>query len=209
LVPIVPDLYMIAPDYYTSDHGGHLTGNGYRWFGAKKGRIIHDIIDGGYGWKPMHLINLSYRGNEVLVDLHVPVTPVQIQPFFAYTNLVSYADSGFSVQDASGFRTVVASIPPAKTQVLLTCAGGPLVGPVRVWYADKGVGPVTHGGGGNIADSDQGHSLINWDYLGDGNAQVLGENQPGAITASHPVTNNAPVPTLNWLIPFSELATPG
>ena len=212
ITPITPDVYMVGPDYAFPDHGGHLTANGYRWLGAMQGKVYHKVIDQGLAWKPMHCIGLTYRGNQIIVDLYVPVPPVALQDIMNYTGLVSFADAGFTVTDATGVgRTITGvSVPPnTSTQIALAFSGAALTAPPRVTYADAGTNGSNHNGAGNVRDSDPTVALVTYQYLGDGNGQELTENITLAVGPTQPVSNGSVFPLWNWLVPFNELATAG
>ena len=208
-VPLAPNLVMTGPDYQTPNHGQHRTGNGYRWRGSYDAVIWHSVIDKGIGWKPTHLTRLLYRGNQILLGFHVPYAPLQLQPIFINTALALFNDAGCTVTDAVGARTITSAVVVGQTGLLLTVSGAALSGPVRVIYGDVNINGSGHNGAGNICDTSPLKSVVPWVYLGDGQGQVLGENQPGPISATQPVANGQPMTLYNYCVNFSELATAG
>jgi hypothetical protein len=200
--PYTPNMYLMGPDYYTTDHANqHLTGNGYRWSGAQFGKIMARVMEYGQGWLPLICIAASFRGSQVLLDFHVPEPPLQFGCPYDNTTPITYADAGFCVYDASGLNAVI-GYTIYDTCIVLQCTrnivgNAPNSAAPIVKYADA----LLHKGLGNICDSDpwvaQEVQIFNA-----GSGQDLGENLTAAASLTNPSQNGQPYPCWNWLCPF-------
>ena len=155
LNPPFPDWYMVGPGYPYPDNGFHYTPNGSRNFGLKFGEVLHKIFERGEGWLPLHPINITARGNQILVDFHVPEPPLANDIAYLNTTATSYADWGFGASDAVGGLGITSVAFPtlpegslADACILITCDRN-ITLPGTLTYAD---GP-NHNGTGNLRDS--------------------------------------------------------
>ena len=184
----LPDWFMVGPSYPVTEKGGHLDPNGYRWLGQQFGKVMHQVLDLGEGWKPLHPLRATLRGCQVLVDFHAPHPPLVFSPCCRRPAPVEFADGGFSVSDAAGRIGVVAAAVVAETSVLLMLERAPGADPV-LWYADQTV----HGGYGNLRDSDPAEASRDYEWR-EGSGQY-----PAARIAA---LMGRPYPLWNWCIAF-------
>lgn len=169
-------IYLIGPNYGYKDAANHPTSDGYRNLGEKMAQVVHKVQVLQQGWKPLYCINAQFRRKHVLLTMHTPEPPLQVQQTYVGTTLTTIADYGFEIYDDDGPNPIVAItlynsiIDIECTRPLLT-AKHP-----HVQYAG-----VNYGGEGNICDSDTGVS-----YYAD------------SVSA-------APYPMWNWLCSFDKL----
>jgi hypothetical protein len=193
LAPPNPDVYMIGPYYAVPDFGVHLTTNGYRWFGEMYGKITHRLFERGESWLPLSPTNITYQGNTILVDFHVPEPPLQFQSCYIDTTPTLFSDAGFSVTDSVGSNPVSAVVLVGDTVVQITCARL-LIGPVTVNYAADSA----HTWSGNLCDSDPTVSNTSYQYT-DFSGQSPCEELENLVSS--------PYPLWNWCVVFSMPAT--
>lgn len=182
------DWYLVAPSYpVTGKSGGHLDPNGYRWLGMQFGKVMHQVLDLGRGWKPLHPIRATYRGTQVLVDFHVPAPPLQFQPCYVETTATTYAAKGFKVTDDAG--TVSITVEISGDACVLITLGRELSTNPYIWYGDKTV----HSGYGNLCDSDATIASDDYEY-------TAGTGQYAA--AEIVALEDLPYPLWNWCCLF-------
>jgi len=189
----LPDWFMVGPAYPVTEKGGHLDANGYRWLGQQFGKVMHKVLDLGEGWKPLHPLQATWRGTQVLVDFHVPHPPLVFGPCYVRTKATTFADGGFSVTDDTGRIGVIAAAVVAGACVLLVLERPPGENPV-LWYA----GQAAHGGYGNLRDSDPTEASQAYEYHA-GSGQY-----PGADIAE---LVGKPYPLWNWCVAFRVALT--
>lgn len=182
------DWYLVAPSYPVTDKAGHLDPNGYRWLGMQFGKVLHQVLDLGRGWLPLHPIQATWRGAEVLIDFHVPQPPLQFQNTYTVLTATDYTAKGFRVTDDDGSLTIssveIVSDACVRLTVSRTLAANPFV-----WYGSK----TTHNGNGNLCDSDATIASDVYEYAS-GTGQYAGAD----IVA----LKDNPYPLWNWCVLF-------
>lgn len=187
------DWYLVAPSYPVTDKAGHLDPNGYRWLGMQFGKVLHQVLDLGRGWLPLHPIQATWRGSEVLIDFHVPQPPLQFQAAYSVLTATTYAAKGFRVTDDDGAVTISAVDIVSDACVRLTLARTLADNPF-VWYGSK----TTHNGNGNLCDSDPTIASADYEYAS-GTGQYAGAD----IVA----LKDNPYPLWNWCVLFRMAIT--
>ena len=198
--PPFPDWFLFGPGYAYLDDQFHYTPNGARNFGAKFGQLFHKIFTLGQGWLPLSPTQVTCRGNQILIDFHVPEPPLAFDVAYLATTPILYPDYGFAATDSAGLLNVVSvafpTLPDGTTAdacVLITVDRTIAAGCV-VTYAD---GP-NHNGTGNLRDSDPTVSHLAYAYT-DFSGQLPQENIPALI--------GKPYELFNWCCLFQQAAT--
>lgn len=182
------DWYLACPAYPVTDKAGHLDPNGYRWLGMQFGKVMHQVLDLGRGWLPVHPIRVTYRGNQVLAEFHVPHPPLQFQSCWVGTTATDYTDKGFKVTDDSGTLTISAVEIVADACVLITLASTPGTNPY-LWYGAQ----TPSAGNGNLCDSDPTTASNLYEY-------TAGTGQYAAAEIA--ALEDLPYPLWNWCCLF-------
>lgn len=189
-----PGVIMAGPVYPYSDKGGHLDANGYRWFGQKLGQVHHHCVTLGKQWMPLRPIAITQIDDTTIdIDFHVPAPPLQFQPVYVGDSnegsaLTLYDARGFTLSDDNGGVAVVNAELVGQTIVRLTAARA-LAGNPYVWYADR----ATHGGNGNLCDSDKTQSYDAYEYRPEWGMYA---------SANRAEFVNKPYPLNNWCVAF-------
>ena len=157
--------FMVGPTYPYSDKGGHLDGNGYRWFSQKFAQVFDHTVTKRKRWMPVRPVKIQKTDAKTfLLTYHVPQPPLQFKaPYVGDNNegssLPIYTNKGFIMTDDDGGVGIesVEIVGQCLVEIKTTKTAGanPLI-----WYADKG----THGGNGNLCDSDTTLSLYRYEY---------------------------------------------
>jgi hypothetical protein len=142
--------YYMAPNiaHVTNEH---LSSDGYRWIGNKCGHLLHKLLDLDRGWAPLHITRATFRGSQLLVQFHTPQPPLQSLPCYLDTSsTTTFDDLGFTVGDDFGGFTIRA-VEVLNSTILLTLDRA-MSADANPWvqYGDF----TTHGGNGNVCDSD-------------------------------------------------------
>lgn len=186
------DWYLVAPSYPYTDKNGHLDPNGYRWLGIQFGKVMHQVLDLGRGWKPVHPLRATWRGTQVLIDFHVPCPPLQFQPAYVQTTPTTYSGRGFRVTDDIGTITITSATLAGPASVLLELGRAPNTNPF-LWYGSQDTN-----GNGNLCDSDPAVACANYEY-GSGTGQYAG--------ADIAALKDKPYPLWNWCVLFRMALT--
>jgi hypothetical protein len=153
--PYTPNMYMIGGSYQMPDHGNHLSQNGYRWLGAMYAKVMNKVMFLGQGWKPLHVIAITYTPGQVVLDFHVPVPPLQTKCVFVIQELTMLNNYGFSLYQGET-EVAIGTVTIGETTITTTF-DDPVSVPPTVSYAD-----MNNTGSGNICDSDATVALDNW-----------------------------------------------
>jgi hypothetical protein len=188
--------YMAAPDYPVTDKGGHLDPNGYRWIGAQFGKVMHRVLDLGQRWLPLYPIQITNRGQTILVDFHVPEPPLVFDLPWKGSDVApgtlgpaTLSNQGFTVQDDTGIVPISNVQIVSDAQVMITIARPLSTTPV-LKYADQ-----THNSGnGGLRDSDPTVADDVYSYTA-GNGQYAAADIPSLV--------GLPYPLWNWCVAFN------
>lgn len=193
--PYTPNMYMIGGSYQMPDHSNHLSQNGYRWLGAMSAKVMNQVMFLGEGWKPLHVIAITYTPGQVVLDFHVPVPPLQTKCVFVIQELTMLNNYGFSLYQCET-EVAIGTVTIGETTITITF-DDPVSVPPTVSYAD-----MNNTGSGNICDSDATVALDNWLFTA-GSGQYLTENFP--TPGAQIVSNGQPYPLWNFLCPFTKI----
>lgn len=188
------DWYLVTPSYPVTDKALHLDPNGYRWLGQQFGKVMHQVLDLGRGWKPVHPLRATWRATKVLIDFHVPHPPLQFQPVYVVLAATTYAAKGFKVTDDIGTVTITNVEIVGGACVLITLGRDLSTNPY-VWYGDKTV----HNGNGNLCDSDPTIASDDYEWT-TGTGQYAG--------AEIAALEDKPYPLWNWCCLFRMAIEP-
>lgn len=147
------DVFLLNPTYAVPDYGGgHLSTNGYRWYGEMMAKSLYDVFVRGISFKkPVYPMKFTVDENKLIIDFYVPVLPLVIDTWTKET----ITKSGFRVF-MNDSEVTIDTISVNNNRVVLTCASA-LSGTVEVTYAGQG-----RSGSGNLRDSDEFHSLYTY-----------------------------------------------
>lgn len=146
------DVFLLHPTYPTPDYGGgHLSTNGYRWYGELMAKSLYDILVRGEQYNPVFPMNYTVSDNQLIIDFYVPVPPLVLDTWTKET----ITNMGFRVYN-NDTEVSITDVAVKGTSVVLTCASS-LSGTVEVTYADQG-----RSGSGNLRDSDTYHSYYTY-----------------------------------------------
>lgn len=185
--------FLAAPSYPVTDKGAHLDANGSRWLGNQLGKVWTEVVRNGRGWRPTSPLRATWRNSTVLLEFHVPVAPLRIEPFYRRGSPEVLRSCGFSVIDAAGLVPIRRVAIERGVLVQIMCHR-PLRGPVEVRYGEE-----QSGGKGNLCDSDPTVATSNYEYR---------EYSKDYSTARIPKLIGKPYPLWNWCIAFTMEASP-
>ncbi|MDR2626485.1 MAG: T9SS type A sorting domain-containing protein [Dysgonamonadaceae bacterium] len=139
------DVIMLNPHYAMPDYnGGHLSTNGYRWYGEIMGKILYDVLVEKKPYEPLQPQAFSIEDNAITIDYSVPSPPLVLDTWT--TPLVS--NYGFCVYKNGMYTNIVNKVEVKDdTKLVLTCSSR-LTGKIEIIYAGKSTS-----GSGNLCDS--------------------------------------------------------
>jgi hypothetical protein len=190
----VPGVFMAAPVYPVTEKGGHVDANGYRWLGAQFGKVMHQVLDLGRAWRPLHPIAATLDGQTIRLGFHVPVPPLRFGAPFRGRLPIRFPDEGFFVADDAGEIPLAAATitaPDTVTLVLARPAGSGLF----VRYA----GRTRHSGRGCLHDSDPARAEDVYEY---------DAHTGHAPQADIRALAGRPYPLMNWCVAFRLAVAP-
>ena len=150
------DIVCIGPVYPMTDVGGHLDGNGYRWYGEMIGKVYYKTKVLGEDFKPLQPKELLRDPNnlkKIRIVYHVPAPPIVLDDY----TLKKIADYGFKVYHNNRSQEI-ASIEVVDGNTIEITTVGDLTGRVLVNYAGESVS-----GHGNVRDSDDYQAFFNYE----------------------------------------------
>ena len=169
------DVVQVGPTYVTPDYnGGHLSMNGYRWYGEYCAKALYYVYLKHMDFRPLQPEGFEVKGNKVYIYINPIVPPLRID---TYTQDAVYKNYGFSVRMgtvaqldgwksmASGGLQTITDVTISENCIILTCGNiEKFTGAVEVSYAGQGEsGKYGHyQGAGNIRDSDNWQALYKY-----------------------------------------------
>ena len=169
------NVIQVAPTYVTPDYnGGHLSMNGYRWYGEYCGKALYYLFLQHLHWTPMQPYNYEVKDNQVFIYINPIVPPLR---FDQYTVGNTYKDYGFIVRQgsvaeldanksASQLNVKITNISIVGGNcIVLTCGEiESFTKSVEVIYAGQGASGYSghNQGAGNLRDSDTWQSLYSY-----------------------------------------------
>jgi hypothetical protein len=182
------DVIMLNPHYALPDYGGgHLSTNGYRWFGELAAQTLYDVLVQEQTFMPVSPETFSVSDNVITIKYHVPSPPLVLD---TWTNrkIPSFGFSVYSDDAAVSISTIEVT---DNDKVVLTCAST-LGQKVEVTYAGKSMGT------GNLRDSRERQSMYTYfdDSADSKKENYTPQNQSGTkLYGSH-------YPLYNWSVGF-------
>lgn len=181
---LMPSLYFV-PNY----NRGHLTTNGYRWYGEFLAKALFSILCQNSYWKPMLPYQFKVIEDKIYISIENNVGKLVID------NVITdnHTNSGFAVfLDGVYNSSYIQNVSIDKNDIIITCNQNLLGKKVEIVYA----GNKTDGAG-NIRDNDVYNALYNyWDDSNDNGAS-------GSLTTSYkPDIIGKKYPMYNWLASF-------
>lgn len=146
------DVVLLSSTYFTSDYdGGHLSTNGYRWYGEQAGKQMFNYFQNGETNGNVVLKKAERKGDSIVLDFKAPVLPLVLDDW-----TVEHApDYGFGLY-ANGKRIAIDSITVSNDRVIINSKSLPK-GKVLLTYAGKDAK-----GTGNLRDSEETPSLFRY-----------------------------------------------
>ena len=169
------DVVQVGPTYVTPEYnGGHLSMNGYRWYGEYCAKALYYVYLKHMDFKPLQPEGFEVKGNKIYIYINPIVPPLRID---TYTQDAVYKNYGFSVRMGSitqldewksmtsgGIQTIT-DVTISENCIILTCGNiEKFTEAVEVSYAGQGESGKSHHyqGAGNIRDSDNWQALYKY-----------------------------------------------
>lgn len=183
-----PNIYLVGPNYFvTNRDDGHLNSNGSRWLGFMIGKVMHQVLVRGMGWRPLEPLEAKVINGAVHIGFHVPVAPLVWDTPYNGRVATDYPGKGFRLYDQMGDISFTPAIV-ADAVVRLT-PSRPLQSGARVRYG----GLATYNGNGCLRDSDPLTSSGLYEYTSGSGMQP--DENISALTGK-------PYPLYNWCCAF-------
>lgn len=151
------DIICAGPVYQMTDVGGHLDGNGYRWYGEMLGKVYYKTKILGEDFKPLQPKRFerdSENLNRLLITYHVPEPPLVLDE----NTLKKVNNYGFLLYKG-GVPLEITNVEVVDDTIIrLTSAADISEIKLGVVYA----GPNTSGHG-NVRDSDSYRAFFNYE----------------------------------------------
>lgn len=192
------DVVLLNPHYAMPDYnGGHLSTNGYRWYGETMGRIIYDELVDNKSYETLHPENFVVADSSVTIDYHVPALPL----IFDTWTTPRVSNYGFCVYKNNN-PVSIKKVEIQENKVVIAC-NDTLLGTIEVVYAGS-----TTSGSGNLRDSSTKTSM--YSYFDDSSDSKKESYTPR--TSDGVLLYNKPYPLENWSVGFyhkTDIAEPG
>lgn len=183
------DVVLLPPTYPTSDYnGGHLSTNGYRWYGEYIGKALSNTIINKQEYQPIYPTRFQIENKSLKIGFHVPTPPLVFDTWT--TGLVH--NYGFKLY-LDNNEIEITNVKISEVEVVLTTDNA-LSGKVEVSYATHG----THGTG-NLRDSDNNYTSL-YTYFNDSNDNYRESYTP--IDKSGTLIYGKAYPLQNWCVAF-------
>lgn len=186
------DVFLLPPTYSVPDYnGGHLSTNGYRWYGEMIAKSLYNVFVRGKRFFPIMPKNYTIDGSFIKIDMYVPVLPLVLDTWTKET----VESMGFRVQQNDA-DIAIKNVRLENNSVVIECMQ-PLTGKVAVAYAGQ-----NRNGSGNLRDSDTWSSLYTYydDSLNDKKENYTPLDKPNGNKIY-----NKPYPMFNWCGNFYKL----
>lgn len=188
------DVFLLNPTYGVPDYnGGHLSTNGYRWYGELIAKSLYNVFVRGFRFYPIMPKKYTVLGNQIRIDFYVPVMPLV---FDTWTK-EAITNNGFRVRmndaDVTINKTTI-----EDNAVIVTCASV-LTGKIEIAYAGQ-----SRSGSGNLRDSDTWRSLYTY-YDDRETSPSKRENYTPLDKPGGTYIYGKPYPMYNWCANFYKL----
>ena len=141
------DVVLLNPHYEMPDYdGGHLSTNGYRWYGEMTAKTLYEVLVRKKTFQPVYPEKFTISGRTVTINYHVPVPPLVLDTRIT-PKIANYGFNLYRDNIALGLSRV--QIVDDTTVVITSYTT--LTGKVEVSYASN-----VYIGSGNLRDSDIG-----------------------------------------------------
>lgn len=193
------DVILLPATYFTPNYTetGHLSTNGYRWYGEYIGKALFEALVQKHVSKPVLATDATFSGSEIRIKIANAVLPLCIDTY----TVEAATNYGFSVW-SNGTSAAISKVSIYGDEIVIKTSGT-LASPVEVSYAG-----YEKGGTGNIRDSAKYGSY--YKYLDDS----ADKGTSGSLTLSHRAKDSsgayltgANYPMHNWLSPFYKRLT--
>ena len=184
------DVFLMPSPYFVPNYNsGHLTTNGYRWYGEFLAKALFSILCQNSYWKPMLPYQFKVIEDKIYISIENNVGKLVID------NVITdnHTNSGFAVfLDGVYSSSYIQNVLIDKNDIVITCNQNLSGKKVEIVYG----GNKTNGSG-NIRDSDPYDSLYNyWNDIND-------KGTSGTLTTSYrPNIIDKKYPMYNWLMSF-------
>ena len=184
------DVVLLNPHYALPDYtGGHLSTNGYRWYGEIIGNILNKVLIEKQAYKPIFPEKFVFDKNTITIDFHVPFPPLEIDTYTT-PEVNTY---GFSVKKIGQSTNLISKVEILDgNKVKISCIED-LTGIVEINYG----GPDIKGTG-NLCDSYTSNSM--YTYFDDSNASLKETYTPKDILLNNLYGKKYPLK--NWCVGF-------
>lgn len=147
------DVILLNPHYAMPDYNrGHLSTNGYRWFGEYMAKALTDVLINEKPYETLSPKKFSVKGDKIKIKYNTPVPPLLLDTLLT----PSQTNYGFCVYKDDELQTISQVEVTNSTTVEISCTE-PLKGKIEVVYA----GSKTNGSG-NLRDSDPTASMYTY-----------------------------------------------
>lgn len=184
------DVVLLNPTYFTSDYnGGHLSSNGYRWYGEAIAKSLYKQLLKKDDALPIYPVSYNISGSTATIEMHVPHLPLVLD---SWTTKLSQ-NYGFAVFK-NGQEIAIQQVLLEGNKVNLVCQE-PLTGKIEISYAGNG-----RTGNGNLRDSEFFPSYYSYADLGGSSYQE--SYTPTKSKSSSEKIYGSSYPLQNWCVPF-------
>lgn len=188
------DVFILNSTYAVPDYGGgHLSTNGYRWYGELMAHTLYDCFIQDMKHEPVMPKEFIINESEIYIDCQVPVLPLIID---TYTK-ESITSAGFRVFKNDS-EVQIQSVQVYLNRIIIKCAETLSTGTIEITYAGQG-----RSGSGNVRDSDQFHSL--YTYYDDRQTSPSKRENYTPKDKDGNFIYGKPYPMYNWLGSFYKL----
>lgn len=147
------DVFLMNSTYGMPDYGGgHLSTNGYRWYGEMMAKSMYQVFENKKQWNGLELANIQIDKGNIICDFRVPVLPL----IFDDWTKESRSQNGFKIFKNDTEVSIVDFII-INNRVVLKTNSDLTTGTIEITYAGQGVA-----GSGNLRDSDEFNSMYTY-----------------------------------------------
>ena len=187
------DVFLMQAPYFTPNYtSGHLSTNGYRWYGEVLAKALYNIIYQNSYWKPILPYQFKVEGTKIIISLENYVGKL----YFDTSLETQQTNYGFAVfLNGTYSASNISSIEIDDNHIIITCNQTLAGKTVEVVY-----GGNKTSGSGNLRDSDVYQAM--YTYLDDSSDK----GTAGTSTIYYrPSIIGQKYPMYNWLASFYKL----
>lgn len=150
------DVFLLSPTIAMPKYnGGHLSINGYRWYGECVAKALYSVLVKGETPPTMIAKNVEFNDNTIFIDYYVPVPPLRFDTW----TVNAIKDMGFRVY-LNGEQVTINNIEIIANTIVIHC-DVIFDGIIEIAYATN-FGSIDTRGIGNLCDSDSWASLYTY-----------------------------------------------